>query len=112
MSKLTAGRIPAEDRSGFLRRSYKHRRVPCTSRMNGNLEVNSSHFLNLSNNFFNREALAITQVKYITLRSASQMLYGKHMRISQIAHMNVITDAGTIRGRIVLAEDGNLLALT
>ncbi|MNL11647.1 hypothetical protein D3C87_1324870 [compost metagenome] len=80
--------------------------------MNRNLEVYSSYFFNLGNHFFDRKALTITQVKDITLGSASQVLYGKHMRISQIAYMNVIPDAGSIRSRIIFTENGNLLTLT
>ena len=55
--------------------------------------------------------MAVAAVHHIALLFPDQIVEGPEMRLGQIVHVDVVADAGAVRGRVIRAEDHELLEL-
>src|SRR5260370_51233 len=66
---------------------------------------------NSFDNFAN--AKAATRAEIVDeLVALAQRVQDQNMRAGQVTHVNVVTDAGAIRSRVVGSEDGDVFALS
>ncbi|MNN31097.1 hypothetical protein D3C81_1447680 [compost metagenome] len=51
--------------------------------------------------------MTVAKIEHVAVSAVDQIVNRSHVRISQIAHMNVIADTCTIRSLIIVSKDGD-----
>ncbi len=84
------------------------RRVTGPAISAGNDDILAGHCLCDIDHLTNRVALAGTEIQRIRVTTLEQITQRQYVRLGEIAYMNVITYAGSILRRIVLAKYRNI----
>ena len=103
-------RLPAKLLTDFCRRSNEHCGITGTTLLLHNGEVNTGNLFGTVNHLAHTEAVFTAQIIHTAAAAAQKMFERQHMRLRQIADMNIITHTGTISRRIIGTENRNLLA--
>ena len=62
------------------------------------------------NQFQDRVAGSCTNVELVGIPTRQQVLHCQDVRLGKIVHVDVVADAGAVRGIVIVAEDGDRLA--
>ena len=57
------------------------------------------------------EAHPVAQVEHVVVPALQQVVQGQNVGLSQVRDVDIVPDAGTVLGGVVVAEDGDLLPL-
>src|SRR3954469_4058826 len=101
-------RRPAELGANARRIRYDRHRVAGTARRKPYGKITAAHSLHGLDHFEHRIAVPIAAIECLARPAAAQMRKRRDMRAREIGDMNVVTDAGAVRRRIVGAEDLDL----
>lgn len=99
------GGMPAEDSFTLLGRGDEYSGVAAAARFFGDFEVDARHFFGGVDDITDREAIFTAQIEIGAVSTFKKVLHGEYMSISEVYDVDVVTDAGAIRGRIVRAID-------
>ena len=102
---------PAQHLPGLAVGGDQHSRVTGPAGRQFHREVHTGDSLGRLDDFPDRQPLLAAQVEDLALASPEQVLQGQPMRRSQVAGVDVIPDAGAVRGGVIGTEDGNALPL-
>ena len=75
-----------------------------------NGDILGGYFSRALDNLQDRKALTVSQVVGTAVSAVHQALQGQKVRLSQIGHMDIIANAGTVGRFIISAEYFNVLA--
>lgn len=106
----TMSRTPAQVPAGQARICDQGRRIPGTPRSVNGWNTKAGHPLDGAYLLAHREALPVAEVENLACPSVQKTLQCQDMGICQIGHVDIVSDAGTIGGRLVVAKDGHLLS--
>src|SRR6266446_8534561 len=98
-------RRPCEQRTGTVGSRHDLRGVPGPPGRERDLEVDAGDPLYRLDHFEHGETTAVTAIERGGDAAAAQIRQRIAMRAHEIAHVNVIPDAGAVRCRVVGAED-------
>ena len=63
------------------------------------------------NDFLYGKANTIAEVENIAFAAVHQVIHSKNMCLSQVGHMDVVTNTGAVLGVVVVTKDGDELTL-
>lgn len=104
------GGMPAEDSFTLLGRGDEYSGVAAAARFFSDFEVDARHFFGGVDDITDREAIFTAQIEIGAASTFKKVLHGEYMSISEVYDVDVVTDAGAIRGRIVRAIDRDMVA--
>src|SRR5271157_4173730 len=84
----------------------KRRWVPCPSFRFFYREIYAGDFLHRAYNFPDRKTMAVSAIHDIRSAGINQIIEGLDMGTRKVIDMDVIPDAGPVRGRIIRPIDG------
>ncbi len=84
-----------------------HCRVACTSRYFDFGNGMPRHLSCCIDDLSHRIADAVAEVEDIALSPAFKISDGENMSLSKVSDMNIVTNAGAVRGIIIVSEYGN-----
>src|SRR5260370_34387300 len=101
------GGFPAESSLEFFLAGHEDSGIAGTARTQFARDFASDDALRCIDNFQDREATAVADIESFA-GNAADLLEGADVGIGDIEHMDVIADAGSVRCRVVRAEDIDL----
>src|SRR6267154_4606076 len=104
-AQIGHGGLPAEDGLGLGGISNQPGRITGTRRFDVHGNLTARDFANAVDHFKDGKTAPGSEVQKIRFSALAQVLQGADMRVSQLDDMNVISDRGSVRRRIVVAED-------
>ena len=108
----TVLRLPAKLCFYFGRTCHQNGWVAAAASFFGYGKINAGYFFGSFNNFTHAEAFFAAKIVNSAFAAVYQMLKRQYMGSSQIFHMNVIAQAGSVRSRVVRAENIATLSRT
>jgi len=105
-------RLPASLGLEFRDVGNRFRRVTGAPPRFLNGEIDARHLLGGLDDLFHGEAPAVAAVHDIALICLDNVFQCPDMCLREIIHMDVVADAGAVEGRVVVAEDHELLELS
>jgi hypothetical protein len=96
---------PSQHSLSLRRIGHQNRRIARPTRSHRSPNRPSSGFFRRLDDFENGMSAARPQIGGQRVAPSFKVLQGSHVRIGKIIHMNVVADAGPIRGRVVGAVD-------
>ena len=73
--------------------------------------VEARYPFNRVQDFPHREAPPGTEIDRDAVAAAEQVPHGGHVRIREIGDVDIVANGGTVRGRVVAAEDGDFVEM-
>ena len=107
--RIRMGGMPAKDSFTLLGRGDEDGRVTAAACLFGDFEIDARDFLCGIDDVADGEAIFATQVEISAVSTFKKVLHGEYMSISEVYDVDVVTDAGAIRGRIVRAIDRDMV---
>lgn len=108
--RIRMGGMPAKDSFTLLGRGDEDGRVTAAACLFGDFEIDARDFLCGIDDVADGEAIFAAQVEISAVSTFKKVLHGEYMSISEVYDVDVVTDAGAIRGRIVRAIDRDVVA--
>ena len=87
----------------------QHRGVALTPRRDVASYVKARHPFHRVHNLPDRESAPSPKIDRVAFAATEQVPDGGDMRIREIGDVDVVADGGAVRGRVVVAEDGDLV---
>src|SRR6516225_3395552 len=107
--EIAIARLPAELLLDFFRTRHQHRRIARAPRRYSRRYRMAGHAADRLNHFTHAEALAVAQVVNEAVFFLERLEH-QQVCLAEIADVDVVADAGTVRRRVVVAENGKLFA--
>lgn len=101
--------FPAKYFFTFLGGSNEHCWISGAAAFFYHFEVLARHFLCSFNHFADAEALFAAQVEVVAFSALKQVFHGQYMGLGQVDDVDVVPDAGAVRGGVVGAVDGDVV---
>ena len=108
---IRVARLPAEDFLCLLARRDELGRVAGAACAHLDLDVLARGLFRGLDHLFDREALAVAEVEDVALAAPPQVLEREDVRIGEVDDVDVVAQARAVRRRIVVAKDGDVVAL-
>src|SRR6185437_2453774 len=109
--EVVVGRLPAEHRAHLLGAGDDRRRVARPPRRLARREIDTRNLPDHIDNLPNAVAGAIAAIHGRALAARAQIGEQQRMRLDEVGYVDVVAHAGAVRGRVVGAEDVDMIAL-
>ena len=106
---IRVGRLPLQDRHRPGRIRYEHGRVPRPSPLLHDGDLFPGDLPRSVYDLAHRKSFAVAEIEGIRLPASAKVLQGRDMGAGKVRHMDVIPDAGAVRGFVIGPEYGDVL---
>jgi hypothetical protein len=105
--KAVVGRLPTQDVTDAVGAGDKGGGITGPARGIGDRQGIADHLFDRTQDLADGEATAVSAVHQQVAAVGNQMTERQDMGVGQIGNVDIVADAGTVRGRIIGAVDGN-----
>src|SRR6516165_8594696 len=105
--QIGARRNPSEERASAACVAYQDRWIAGSTRGDFRPDAAPAHCFSRRDHFLDRIAVLICQVQRAALASSPKVVKCPHVRLRNVAYVNVVANTGAIRGLVIIAKNAN-----